>query len=114
MFDNSLRKVINILAQKKRKLKETEKIRLFNKWDFANIEVQDPGLEKYICLKSVIQPHSGGRHEHKRFEKSKVNIVERLINNIMRHGSRGGKKAKAIKIVSLAFEIINLKPTCFF
>jgi len=97
------------LAQKKGKLKETEKIRLFNKWDFTDLEVQDIGLKRYICLKPVFLPHSGGRHEHQRFEKSKVNIVERLTNNMMRHGSRGGKKAKAINIIRLAFEIIYLK-----
>jgi len=97
------------LSKKGKKLEETEEIKLFNKWDFSNIEVQDLGLKKYICLKPVIIPHSGGRHEHKRFEKSKVNIVERLTNNIMRHGLCGGKKVKALNIIKLAFEIIYLK-----
>jgi small subunit ribosomal protein S7 len=54
-------------------------------------------------------PHSGGRHEHQRFRKSTVNIVERLVNNMMRHGRCGGKKIKAINIVKNAFEIIQLK-----
>ncbi|MFH0748891.1 MAG: 30S ribosomal protein S7 [Candidatus Bathyarchaeota archaeon] len=88
---------------------EESKVKLFGKWDFGGIEVQDLGLKRYISLKPVWQPHSSGRHEHQRFEKSSVNIVERLTNNMMRHGSCGGKKAKAINIIQLAFEIINLK-----
>ena len=100
---------VNLLAQKSEKLKSEIDIKLFNRWDFNNIDIQDPGLKQYICLKPVILPHSGGRHEHKRFDKSGVNIVERLVNNLMRHGSQGGKKVKAINIVRLAFEIIQLR-----
>jgi small subunit ribosomal protein S7 len=50
-----------------------------------------------------------GRHEHKRFGKADVNIVERLVNNLMRPGKNAGKKAKAINIVKHAFEIIHLR-----
>jgi small subunit ribosomal protein S7 len=50
-----------------------------------------------------------GRHEHQRFRKSKVNIVERLINGMMRGGKNAGKKAKATNFVKEAFEIINTK-----
>jgi small subunit ribosomal protein S7 len=50
-----------------------------------------------------------GRHEHQRFRKSKVNIVERLINGLMRSGKNSGKKAKAANIVKEAFEIIHIK-----
>ena len=74
-----------------------------------DIEVQDPGLKGYISLKPCFIPHSGGRHEHQRFKKSTVNIVERLVNNLMRHGWCGGKKAKAIGIVRNALEIVYLK-----
>ncbi len=85
------------------------KVKLFGKWGFDMIEVQDLGLKRYVSLKPVWLPHSSGRHEHQRFNKSEVNIVERLANNMMRHGISGGKKAKAINIVRLAFEIIYLK-----
>jgi small subunit ribosomal protein S7 len=88
---------------------ESQTIRLFEKWVFDGVEVQDLGLKQYIQLRPIYVPHSGGRHEHKRFEKSKANIVERLTNNMMRHGRNCGKKAKAISIVKMAFEIINLK-----
>jgi small subunit ribosomal protein S7 len=90
-------------------VEESQTIRLFEKWAFDGIEVQDIGLKQYIQLRPIYVPHSGGRHEHKRFEKSKANIVERLTNNMMRHGRNCGKKAKAISIVKMAFEIINLK-----
>lgn len=84
-------------------------IKIFQKWGVDGIEVVDPGLEKYLSLKPSLFPHSGGRHEHKRFHKSAMNIVERLVNNMMRPGRAGGKKTKAVGIVRNAFEIINLK-----
>ena len=84
-------------------------IQLFGKWRFDQISVQDQGLQKYIQLKPIFFPHSGGRHEHQRFEKSNISIVERLINNMMRHGRNCGKKAKAINILKMTFEIVHLK-----
>jgi small subunit ribosomal protein S7 len=84
-------------------------IQLFGKWRFDQISIQDQGLQKYIQLKPIFFPHSGGRHEHQRFEKSNISIVERLINNMMRHGRNCGKKAKAINILKMTFEIIHLK-----
>ncbi len=50
-----------------------------------------------------------GRHEHGKFRKARVNIVERLVNNLMRPGSSAGKKARAINLVKNAFEIIHLR-----
>ena len=84
-------------------------VKVFEKWESEDIEVTDPGLEKYLSVKPVLYPHSGGRHEHKRFRKSLLNIVERLVDNMMRPGRAGGKKAKAVGIVRNALEIINLK-----
>lgn len=88
---------------------EYEKYLLFGKWSFKDVEVQDPGLKRYISLKPVIIPHSMGRHEHHRFAKAEVNIVERLVNQLMRPGRNAGKKARAIKFVKNAFEIIHLQ-----
>jgi len=96
---------VTVLSQKS----EKREINLFGKWPFANIKVQDAGLERYISLKPVVAPHSMGRHEHKRFHKANVNIVERLINNLMQPGKNAGKKAKATNIVKQAFEIISLR-----
>jgi len=84
-------------------------IMLFQKWSFKDITVKDIGLQRYLNLTPMVAPHSMGRHEHQRFRKSKVNIVERLINGLMRSGKNAGKKAKATNIVKEAFEIINLK-----
>jgi small subunit ribosomal protein S7 len=84
-------------------------IKLFQKWSFKDIQVADIGLKRYLNLTPMVAPHSMGRHEHQRFRKAKVNIVERLINNLMRPGKNAGKKAKTTNIVKQAFEIINLR-----
>ena len=89
--------------------KEIEEIKLFGKWSFKDIEIRDPGLKRYISLKPIYIPHSMGRHEHRRFRKAEVNIVERLVNNLMRPGKNAGKKARAINVVKNAFEIIHLR-----
>ncbi|MCG2909022.1 30S ribosomal protein S7 [Sulfolobus sp. SCGC AB-777_L09] len=83
-------------------------IKVFGKWD-TNVEIRDPSLKKYISLMPVYLPHTGGRHEHRRFGKAKVPIVERLINNIMRPGRNKGKKMLAYNIVKTAFDIVALK-----
>ncbi len=84
-------------------------IKLFQKWSFKDITVIDIGLQRYLNLTPMVAPHSMGRHEHQRFRKAKVNIVERLINGLMRSGKNAGKKAKATNIVKETFEIINLR-----
>jgi len=99
---------VNILSQKQAEKQEKE-IKLFAKWSFKGVEVRDAGLQRYISLRPVVLPHSMGRHEHKRFRKASVNIVERLINDLMRPGKNAGKKARVINMVRHAFEIINLR-----
>jgi len=88
---------------------ELQEIKLFGKWSFKDVQVQDLGLKKYVSLSPVYFPHSMGRHEHHRFHKSQVNIVERFINTLMRPGKHAGKKARAINTVKNAFEIIHLR-----
>lgn len=96
-------------------------IKLFDRWSFRDVEVKDEGLKRYISLEPTYVPHSSGRLVGKQFGKSKMNIIERLINKIMRSGQgtkkvagrfiRGGgntgKKQNAINIVRDAFEIIE-------
>lgn len=96
---------MRILSQKQ----EEKEINLFDKWSFKGVEVKDLGLQRYITLKPVVIPHSMGRHEHKRFRKANISVVERIINNLMRPGKNAGKKAKATNIVKSAFEIIHLR-----
>jgi small subunit ribosomal protein S7 len=97
---------VRILSQKH---EEKREIQLFEKWSFKGITVADLGLQRYISLKPVITPHSMGRHEHKRFRKANISIVERLVNNLMRPGKNAGKKARAMNIVKHAFELVNLR-----
>ena len=84
-------------------------IKLFGKWSFKDTQVKDIGLKRYLNLTPMTAPHSMGRHEHQRFKKANLNIVERLINGLMRPGKNSGKKAKATNIVKEAFEIIYLR-----
>ena len=88
---------------------QPQEIKLFQKWSFKDIKVQDIGLQRYLNLTPMVVPHSMGRHEHQRFRKAKVNIVERLINDLMRPGKNAGKKAKVTNVVKEAFEIINTR-----
>lgn len=97
---------MTFLSQKQAQEKEAK---LFEKWSFTGLEVKDLGLRRYISLKPVVVPHTMGRHEHRRFRKANVNIVERLANNLMRPGQNAGKKAKVANVVKQAFEIINLR-----
>lgn len=89
--------------------KAKQDILLFQKWTFGDISVKDPGLQRYINLTPMTLPHSMGRHEHQRFRKARVNIVERFINGFMRPGKNAGKKARSTNIVKQAFEIIYIR-----
>ncbi len=97
-------------------------MKLFGRWDY-NVEVKDEGMSRYINLTPVELPHTSGRLIGKQFSKSKMNIVERLVNKMMRSGQgtrkiagkyiRGGgntgKKMNALKIIEQAFEIVEKK-----
>jgi small subunit ribosomal protein S7 len=99
---------VSILSQKQEE-KDSKEIKLFGKWSFKGVEVKDPGLQRYISLRPVVISHSMGRHEHKRFRKANVNIVERVANNLMRPGKNSGKKAKVTNVVRNALEIVGLR-----
>jgi len=88
--------------------KEVEEVSLWGEWSFKGIEVKDFGLKRYINLHSIYVPHSMGRHEHGRFHKAEVNIVERLANDMMQPGKNAAKKARALNVLKNAFEIIHL------
>ena len=93
-------------------------LKAFNKWSTENIKVEDPGLQKYINLEPRIMPKTGARYAGSRFHKSKIFIVERLINKLMVSGHKGkkhyissgrnsGKSLSTYKLVEKAFEIIE-------
>jgi small subunit ribosomal protein S7 len=86
-----------------------EEMKFFGLWDCKDVEVNDISLVRYINLKNRLVPHSAGRHEHKRFHKSYVHIVERLANKLMSPGKNTGKKILALNAVKSALKIIELK-----
>ena len=86
-----------------------QKALIFGKYDTSEVIITDGGLAKYIDLTPTNVPHSGGKHANRWFGKSKLSIVERMINNIMRTEKYTGKKMKAYKTVSQAFDIIANK-----
>ena len=75
--------------------------KVFDKWDLEEVKVDDLGLVNYICLDEILVPHTLGRHVKRQFAKSKVSIVERLMNKIMRTQRNSGKKNKAYKKIYL-------------
>ena len=81
---------------------------MLTKYDMDSIKIEDKGLERYINLEAE-NIYLGGVFSNKLFAKSKLPIVERLINNIMRTERYNGKKLKAYKVVKGAFEIIDKK-----
>jgi small subunit ribosomal protein S7 len=78
------------------------------KYDIGSVKVEDKGLERYINLDTE-NIYLGAIFANKMFAKSKVPIIERLINNIMRTNKYNGKKIKAYKVVKSTLEIIDKK-----
>ena len=63
----------------------------FNTWSTDGIAVEDLGLQRYIILNARVVPKTGARYAGHSFHKSKIFIVERLINKVMTPGSKSGK-----------------------
>jgi len=95
-------------------------VKLFNKYSFSDVVVIDAGLKRYINLSPVIIPRTLGRHEYKKFWKSKMNIVERLMNKLMVPGHKrkrhywtsrqcAGKSHTTFNLVKEVFSIIEQK-----
>ena len=79
---------------------------VFGKWDATDVTCSDPGLAPYINLTTIGTPHSGGRHANSWFGKSKLSVVERFINNLMRSGKFSGKKQHCAKAFEAALDNI--------
>jgi len=95
-------------------------IKLFNRYDYSGVKVKDPGLKEYINLNPIIVPRTAGRNSTISMHKSKINIVERLINKLMVPGHKGkkhkltsghttGKASKSQKIIGEVFKILEEK-----
>jgi len=79
---------------------------IFDKYDMEAVKIEDRGLERYINLTSK-DFFLGAPHANKLFGKSKVSIIERFINNLMRTEVYTGKKTKSYKVVKAAFTIVE-------
>ena len=90
----------------------------FNRWTTEGISVADAGLQRYITLEPKIVPKTGARYHGNKFHKSRVFIVERLINKVMIPGHKSKKHVKsswkltgkahtAYDIVEDAFKIVE-------
>ena len=95
-------------------------IKLFNKWSYDGIKVKDPGIAEYVSITPVIVPRTSGKYASTQFYKSKMNVVERLLNKLFVSGHRGkkhkltsgrnvGKTQNAANIIKEAFAIIEEK-----
>ena len=82
---------------------------VFGKWDASEVTCDDPGLAPYINLTTIGTPHSGGRHANAWFGKSKLSVIERFINNLMRTGKFSGKKQHCAKAYEQALDKIASK-----
>jgi small subunit ribosomal protein S7 len=93
-------------------------IKAFGRWSVEGIKVEDKGLINYISLSPKIVPKTGARYAGNRFHKSKVFIVERLINKLMIPGHKSkkhfrtsyhitGKSSNAYQIVEKTFRMIE-------
>jgi len=82
--------------------------KLFGKWSFEGVKVDDTSLTDHIAIHPVYVPHSSGRFQKKRFRKIKCPIVERLVNGLMFTGRSNGKKLLAARIIRHTLEIAHL------
>ncbi len=93
-------------------------VKAFNRWPTDSIQVMDAGLKDYVNVDAKIVPNTGAKYAGNRFHKSKIFIVERLINKLMVSGHKGkkhkitsymnsGKAYSCYKIVEEAFEQIE-------
>jgi small subunit ribosomal protein S7 len=95
-------------AKKKEPKIETNFFPVLSKYKADDVKIEDQGLARYINLETE-NIYLGGIYSNKLFAKSKIPIVERLINGIMRTEKYNGKKIKSYKIVKGAFEQIDKK-----
>ncbi|MFO8077616.1 MAG: 30S ribosomal protein S7 [Thermoplasmatota archaeon] len=94
------------MAEKKDEKRITHFFPILAKYDPDTVKVEDQGLARYINLDTE-NIYLGAVFANKMFAKSKIPVVERLINNIMRTEKYNGKKIKAYKIMRSVFEIID-------
>ncbi len=113
--------------QKKRSRKDIDvnfnEQMLFGKYSLKGLEINDLSIAPYVNLRQHAYPNIFGRRKDQSYYNSHINIVERLINKLMRGGTGKkvmgkvirtegrlqGRKLKAMHIVEDAFSAINEK-----
>merc|ERR1711871_1866743 len=93
------------------KIMAATEVKLFAKYSFDEVKVDDMALTDYIACKSTsacFLPHSAGRWSQKRFKKAQCPIVERITCSLMMHGRNNGKKILAVRIMKHTCDIIHL------
>ena len=50
--------------------------KLFGKYSYDGITINDPSMANYVSLKPVTVPHTFARHANKQFAKKKVNMTK--------------------------------------
>jgi small subunit ribosomal protein S7 len=92
-------------------------MKIFGLWDISEVSVADPGLKKVINLDDKLLLKSHGRIKYDQ-AKTRVNVIERIINLLQVPGSRGkkhriitnwmtGKQQKTTAIVIDALKIVE-------
>ena len=95
-------------------VKKENEIKLFKKYSFDGVVVNDLGLKNVISLKPVIVPKTSGRLSQQRLARERMSIVERLINHLMIPGHRGKKHLRTSKLMSGRFNTAsNLVESAF-
>ncbi|MBS3055667.1 MAG: 30S ribosomal protein S7 [Candidatus Aenigmarchaeota archaeon] len=86
-------------------------MKIFDRWPVKDVKVEDKGLEQYINLRPVLVPRSGGRYSKHQLHKSKMNIVERLMNKLQVPGHRSRKhvitSGKAVGKTNIHYKILK-------
>lgn len=93
----------------------SSEIKLFGKWSFGDVIVSDAGLTGYINLDPIVVPRTNGYYHNTPFYKTKVNVVERLMNRLQVTGHKGKKHristghntGKAAKIATVLQEVLT-------
>ncbi len=57
----------------------------------------------------VFLPHTAGRYQTKKFKKTLMPLIERVMGALQFHGRNTGKKLKAMRIMKQCLEIIHLQ-----
>ena len=78
------------------------------KYDMSTLKIEDKGLERYMNLE-LRDFFLGAPHANRMFGKSRLPLIERFINTLMKTENYTGKKTKAYKAVRDAMDLIDQK-----